>query len=204
MPHDHPLDEAQSNLLYGSFERAPQMLQALRTTLRTTVLSSVEKLYALDALRWSEAFSPVAELIALLDARRPQAVIVMKTLSPTIATTISTHIGLDVTTIQSPPMHGEWVEFVYKGTKCSVYEIIVDWPDGTLHNKSRFNYSANNQQCQACGHAIQNPFNWVPILAFNTAKVPHSLWVGRDCASKLFGCEVEGDAIYKVTATPYA
>jgi hypothetical protein len=85
-----------------------------------------------------------------------------------------------------------------------VYEIIVDWPDGTLHNKSHFNYSANNQQCQACGHAIQNPFNWVPILAFNTTKVPHSLWVGRDCASKLFGCKVEGDAIYKVAATPYA
>lgn len=197
--HDHPLNEAQASLLFGSFKRAPRLLQELRTKLSAAKkkFSCVEKPYAQDALRWAEAFAPVAELIELLDSRRPKAVVVMKTLSPTVAKTVGENIGLDVSTIQSPPMHGEWVDFVFKGQKMRVYEIVIDWPEGTRHNTSRFHYSENNQQCQACGHAIQNPFNWVPILAYNADKVPHSLWVGRDCAGKLFGCEVDGDAIYK-------
>jgi hypothetical protein len=190
--HDHPLSDAQACLLYGSFERAPRLLLPL---LKTT-FGDAERPYAEDAIRWAVAFSPVADLIALLDARRPKAVVVMKTLSPTVAQNVGAHIGLDVSTIQIPPMHGEWVEFVVKGQKCRVYEVVVDWPDGTLHDRSRFVHSANNEQCQACGHAIKNPFNWVPILAYDAEKVPHSLWVGRDCAGKLFGCEVEGDAIY--------
>jgi hypothetical protein len=194
--HDHPLCEAESSLLFGAFERAPRLLHALRTTLK---FSDAEKPYAQDALRWAEAFTPVAELVALLDTRRPRSVVVMKTLSPTVAKTLSAHIGINVSTIQSPPMHGEWIEFIYKDEKCSVYEIIIDWPEGTQHNKSRFFHSGNHKQCQACGHAIQDLFNWVPILAYgnNDKLTPYSLWVGRDCAGKLFGCEVEGDAIYK-------
>lgn len=74
----------------------------------------------------------------------------------------------------------------------------LNWPEGTQHNKSRFFQSNNHMQCQACGHAIQKPFNWVPILAYGHSEkpTPCSLWVGRDCAGKLFGCKVEGDAIY--------
>ncbi len=196
--HDHPLNEAQSRLLFGSFGRAPRLLQELRTKLSASKkFSDVEMPFAQDALRWAEAFAPVAELIELLDSRRPKAVVIMKTLSPTVAKTVGEHIGLDVSTIQSPPMHGGWVDFVFKDQKMHVYEVVIDWPEGTRHNTSRFRYSANNQLCQACGHAIQSPFNWVPILAYNADKEPHSLWVGRDCAGKLFGCEVDGDAIYK-------
>lgn len=192
--HDHPLNDAQSSLLFGSFARAPKLLQAL---LATPTFSEAEKPYAQDAIRWAQAFTPVAHLVELLDSRRPKVVVVMKTLSPTVAKTVSDHIGLDVSTIQYPPSHSEWVEIMFKGQKVRVCEIVIDWPEGTLHNTSRFRHSANNALCQACGHAIQNPFNWVPILAYNADKVPHSLWVGRDCAGKLFGCEVEGDAIYK-------
>lgn len=199
LSHDHPLSDAQSNLLSGSFGLAPRLLSALRTA---TTLSDAEKPYAEDAIRWVRAFAPVADLVALLDSRRPGRVVVMKTLSPTVAKNVGAYIGLDVSTIQSPPMHGEWVEFVHKGQKVRVYEVVVDWPDGTLHNTSRFQHSANHEQCQACGHAIQNPFNWVPILAYDADEVPHSLWVGRDCAGKLFGCEVEGDAIYEERRRP--
>lgn len=190
--HDHPLSDAQAILLYGSVERAPRLLPALRA--RT--FNDAERPYAADAIRWAEAFAPVAELVALLDSRRPRAIVIMKTLSPTVAENVGEHIGLDVSTFQSPPMHGEWVEFVYKGQPCRVYQVVVDWPEGTRHDQSRFVHSANNEQCQACGHAIKNAFNWVPILAYDARGVPHSLWVGRDCAGKLFGCEVEGDAIY--------
>lgn len=193
MPHDHRLNEAQSSMLYGSFNRAPRTL----TGLLAKKFTSEEQSFADDALRWARAFAPIAELVALLDVSRPKAVVVMKTLSPTVAKNVGEHIGLDFATIQTPPMHGEWVEIEFKGRKTRVYQVVVDWPEGTRHNQSRFHYSANNEQCQACGHAIKNPFNWWPILAYDSTTTPYSLWVGRDCAEKLFGCEVEGDTIYK-------
>ena len=212
--YDHSLHAGASDMLYGSYGRAASHLTLEATNKRnaqgnfifTTKTGQVNANAAIE--RWAQAFAPVQELIDLLDSRRPKPVVVMKTLSPTVAQTISAHIGLDVSTIQSPPMHGEWVEFMYKGQKVRVYEVVVDWPDGTLHNQSRFHYSAHNEQCQACGHAIKNPFNWVPILAYGPTPLggrrvtpdgttPYSLWVGRDCAGKLFGCKVEGDAIYK-------
>lgn len=192
--HDHPLYDAHYCLTFGLVERAPRLLRELRTPQR---FLGAEQPYAQDAMRWAEAFAPIAELMTLLDSRRPKATVVMKTLSPTVAKNVGEHIGLDVATIQTPPMHGEWVEFVHKGRKISVIEIVVDWPEETRHNASRFHHSGNHEQCQACGHAIKDPFNWVPLLAYDAHQVPHSLWVGRDCASKLFGCEVEGDAIYK-------
>jgi hypothetical protein len=210
--YDHPLHDGASDMLYGSFGRASRHLTPEAKVKRdargdftlTTKLGSSSANEIIE--RWAGSFVPVAELIELLDSRWPKPTVVMKTLSPTVAENISTHIGIDVATIQSPPTHGEWVEVTIKGHKVSVYEIVVDWPEGTLHHKSRFLHSANNDQCQACGHAIKDPYNWVPILAYShlayvdtdtTARVPYALWVGRDCAKKLFGCEVEGDAIYK-------
>lgn len=191
---DHPLYEAEAALLFGSFERAPRLLKSFTPK----AFSDAEKPYAQDAIRWAQAFAPVAELVALLDERRPKPVFEMATLSPTVAKNISEHIGLDVSTIQVPPMHGEWFEFEHKGKKARVWLVVIDWPEGTLHNKSRFDYSANHSLCQACGHAIKDPYNWCPILAYGTdGKTPYALWVGRDCAGKLFGCKVEGDAIYK-------
>ena len=204
--YDHPLHDGASDILYGSYGRAPKHLTLDAKKKRdakgdftlTTKAGSVNANAAIE--RWAAAFAPVQELIDLLDSRRPKPVVVMKTLSPTVATTISAHIGLDVSTIQSPPMHGEWGEVLYNGQKVCVWEVVIDWPESTVHNASRFHYSSHNELCQACGHAIKNPFNWVPILAYGAGAAkttPYSLWVGRDCAGKLFGCEVDGDAIYK-------
>lgn len=201
--YDHPLHEGASDMLYGQYGRAPRHLtpdaKAKRDSKGALILTAkAGPVNANEAIeRWAQAFAEVAELIELLDARRPKPVVVMKTLSPTVAKNVSEHIGLDVATIQSPPMHGEWVEITHKGQKMTVWMVVIDWPEGTLHNKSCFLHSVNNSLCQACGHAIQDPFNWIPILSYDTAKTPYSLWVGRDCARKLFGCEVEGDAIYK-------
>ena len=200
--YDHPCHEGLSNMRYGSYGRAPKMLakealEKLYTRRCTYEKKGVVQNVAEVIERWARANAEVAELIALLDERRPKPVVVMKTLSPTVAKTVSEHVGIDVSTIQSPPMHGEYVEHTHKGKKVLVWEVVIDWPDGTLHNKSRFYHSGNNMQCQACGHAIQAPYNWVPILAYDAGKTPYSLWCGRDCATKLFGCEVDGDAIYK-------
>jgi hypothetical protein len=213
--YDHPLYEGASDRLYGSYGRAPKHLtpdaKKKRDARGDFTLSSKAGPVSANATieRWAQAFAPVQELIELLDSRRPKPVFVMKTLSPTVAQNLSEHIGIDVSTLQTPAMHGEYVEVMFKGQKMSVYEIVIDWPEGTLHYRSRFLHSENNELCQACGHAIKDPYNWVPILAYGDAplahqvidvvakQVPYSLWVGRDCASKLFGCEVDGDAIYK-------
>lgn len=202
--YEHPLRGGLTNMRFGSYGRAPHML--------TT--GALDKLHAapyffttkkgdrqdVNAVleRWARANTKVAELVALLDSRRPRPVIVMKTLSPTVAQNISSHLGLDVSTIQYPPNHGEWVEIERQGKKWNMYRIVIDWPEGTRHNKSRFLYSRRHQLCQACGHAIKNPYNWVPILAYGQGEkpAPCALWVGKDCAEKLFGCEVEGDGIY--------
>jgi len=194
MSHDHPLTAAEFAMSYGQFERAPRTLKDL---LAAKKLSADVQPFADDAIRWAKAFVPVAELVALLDSRRPKPVVVMKTLSPTVAENITKHIGLDVSTIQMPEMHGEWVEIEHKGKKQEVYQIVIDWPEGTKHYQSKFLRSENNDLCQACGHAIKDPYNWLPILSYDAGKTPYSLWVGRDCAEKLFGCKVEGDAIYK-------
>lgn len=203
--YKHPLRAGLSNMRFGSYGHAHYMLTAealdklhARAYIYTPKKGPVQNVNE-TLERWARTNVKVAELVDLLDARRPKPVIVMKTLSPTVADTISKHIGIDVSTIQSPPMHGEWIEHVYKGKPLLVYEVIIDWPEGTQHNKSRFFHSGNHQQCQACGHAIQDPYNWVPILAYGcgTRPVPYALWVGRDCARKLFGCEVEGEAIYR-------
>jgi hypothetical protein len=193
MPHDHPLSPAQFAMAYGQFEHAPR----LKDLLAVAKLSADAKPMAEDAIRWARAFCEVADLVALLDSRRPKPVIVMKTLSPTVAKNVTEHIGIDVSTIQMPEMRGEWVEMLRKGVKVQVWQVVIDWPDGTKHYQSKFLHSDNNHLCQACGHAIKDPYNWLPILSYDAGKTPYSLWVGRDCATKLFGCEVEGDAIYK-------
>lgn len=160
------------------------------------------------ALRWAKAFEPVAELIKLLDSRRPKPVIAFGgTLSPTVWANVGRAMEIEMSTLGAPPSHGEWVEKEMlingKMQKVSVWEVTIDWPKGTKHNMSKFvrNQESGNWLCQACGHAIKNPYNWVPLLAYTKPDKVHgtplSLWVGRDCAQKLFGCEVEGDAIYK-------
>ena len=205
--YDHPLYQGLSDMRYGSFGRAHKLLTEeglvkLRAeTYLYTPVKGADKGVAQNVgetiIRWARANAEVAELVALLDSRRPKPTIVMKTLSPTVAENVSKHIGLDVSTIQSPPMHGEWVEMLRKGVKVKVWQVVIDWPQGTLHFQSKFLHSENNDLCQACGHAIKDPWNWVPILSYDAGKTPYSLWVGKDCAEKLFGCEVSGDAIYK-------
>lgn len=199
----HPLHEGLVNMRYGAYGQAPRML----------IQESLSKLHAKSYFlsqrgatqdvgkvieSWARANAEVAELVELLDSRRPKPVIVMKTLSPTVAQNITSHIGIDVTTVQYPESHGEWRQVEHRGKKCHVYVVTIDWPEGTLHGKSRFITNRNHSQCQACGHAIKDPYNWVPLLAYGHGEgaSPYSLWVGRDCAEKLFGCEVEGDAIY--------
>jgi hypothetical protein len=80
----------------------------------------------------------------------------------------------------------------------------VVWPEGTEHACSRFAASGSQNQCHACGHAIRNAFNWVPLVVENAEGVPHALWVGRDCAENLFGIKATGELEYAGESLPPA
>jgi len=190
---------------FGSFELAKSNIALAEKLEHVAEVAPRETYEAWGvALRWAKAFAPIAELVRLLDASRPKQTVVMKTLSPTVMENLSKHVGIDMRSIQSPPMKGEWREETIvvggKSKQVRVWRVRIEWPEGTLHNRSKFFHSGENWQCQACGHAIRNPFNWVPILAYGdntlgTKSTPYSLIVGRDCAEKLFGCEVDGDML---------
>lgn len=152
-------------------------------------------------------FAPVWELVEKLDMARPKPVYAFAEISPTVAKTLANLTyradglakELVPTTVRCPEIEWKREKIVDKNGK--TYTMMVGyiiWPEGTLHNRSRFSYGTkNNDQCHACGHAIKDGFNWVVLLMDDTNGVPHSLWVGRDCARKLFGVTVTGDTAYK-------
>jgi hypothetical protein len=163
--------------------------------------------------QWAADFAPVAELVAQLDARRPKPVIVCKTLSPSVVAHLARQLGLNLASVEIPPMKGEWVTVTrpirgdrYGNTETvQVWSITILWPEGTRHCRSKFSYGsrAGNSQCEACGHAIQDFYNWVPLMAKETDGIASSLWVGRDCARKLLDCQVDnGEAIYHGRVAP--
>lgn len=163
--------------------------QSIEVAVREERLRSKVKDYIAD-------FRPVLEAIAHLDAHIPPPVITVLGASPTITATLK-DIGLDVNvaTIRVCPIKWVKVERIdpKTGRKTYVQLGFLEFPPNTVHNASRYDWTDNNRQCQACGHAIRRATNWVPILIDNAAGVPHLLWVGKDCADTLFGVKVKGD-----------
>jgi hypothetical protein len=141
-------------------------------------------------------FEPLVELIATLDATKPAPVITSIGASPTVTKLLKTlGLLLNIRTIRLPPIEWKVVERMTKDGKPYLAKVgFIKWPSGTVHDASRYaGGTAHNDQCHACGHAIRNVFNWVPLLLDNDEGIPHSLWVGRDCAETLFGIRVKGD-----------
>ena len=172
-------------MMFGLYEQAPKCLD--------TITSEAH----VSGCEWAEDFVQVARLVALLDSRRPVPVVVLGTLSRTVLDNVGRSMQVELDSIASPEQRIKWVKLMHKGEEIEVAEVEIIWPEGTRHNTSRYahNINAHNDQCHACGHAIRNGFNWVPLVA-TTPRGPVSLWVGRDCAKKLFGCDVTGDAVY--------
>lgn len=203
-----PLDGwgVQHAMMYGRWDNAKRCLDLVNKLQLAAERAPRETFEAWGtAWRWCRAFAPIAELCETLDSRRPKPTIVPETqLSPTVTENVYKAMGLHLATIQSPPWVEVWEEETLRdGRKIQVVRRRMQWPDGTQHNKSKFYATNDNMQCQACGHAIRNPFNWVPLLAYGRAEyshikkgTPYSLWVGRDCAKRLFDCKVDGDAKY--------
>jgi hypothetical protein len=150
--------------------------------------------------RFVADFAPLAALAARLDATRPLPVFTKLGVSPTLTSTLK-YIGVEgtVTTIRPCPIRWETEEqHIPTGSegRFKVRYVLVgypEWPAGTVHNASRYGGGGNHaHQCHACGHAIKQPDNWVPVIIDNASGVPYSLWIGRDCARSLFGIKMTG------------
>jgi len=182
---------------FGNFALAPSNVDLAQ---RLAPYASDDQMEVLAvAAAWARCFAPVADLVSLLDSRRPRPTYEFKTLSPTVAANVSRVIGVDLTTVRSPEIEWEWVEIEVNGRKMNICRGKILWPDDTRHGLSRF--SGGDLHCHACGHVIRNATNWVPLL-FDADHPrlgvgPASLWVGKDCARKLLSCEVSGDAVYE-------
>lgn len=125
-----------------------------------------------------------------LDGRRPKPrFVVGQELSPLVAGHLK---SLGAVSVEVCPMRFERVEKEINGKKVSVAVAILEWPEGIEHGASRF---CKSGQCQACGHAIRNAFNWVPLVLRRGDKRPASLWVGRDCAGNMFNIGVSGEVV---------
>lgn len=143
------------------------------------------------------AMAPLMALMDRWDNLRPAPTFTSVGVSKTITKTLeSMKLDLNPESIRVCPI--EWAEEERVDEKTGKVTIVkvgyLLWPEGTRHGKSRFTYgTARHAQCEACGHAIKNPFNWVPLLIDDKAGVPHSLWVGRDCSETIFGVKMEGE-----------
>lgn len=147
-----------------------------------------------QARTFAADFTPVYALLDKLDATRPKPVFTALGLSPTVTATLTEQLKLDVKTLRFPEMEEKWIERKdEKGNAVRVSIIVIKWPKNTQHNASRF---AKGNQCHACGHAIRNGFNWVAFLIDDAKGIPHSFWVGRDCAKNIFNVDVKGDVEY--------
>lgn len=202
--YSHPLHNGLSDMRYGSYGRAARSLDVKMPATATNA-----ELDAAAMLRdWAADWAPIAARLDELDARRPKPVIVLGTLSPTVVANVAGALGLELASVAVPPMHGEWREVTRqrKGARPGVTETVkvwhieIDWPAGTRHCRSRFSSGSNagNSQCEACGHAIRDPYNWCPLMLIESDGITSSLWVGKDCACKLLGSDVvnSGEAIY--------
>lgn len=180
-------------LQYGNWKRGRDIdFDAVRAG-----APNVEVLRAVDlARKLVEDFAPLIPLMDALNDTRPAPVFTSVGASPTI-TKLLTSLGLllNISTIRMPPIEWRVVEKKYEDGRRYFAKVgTLQWPPGTAHNTSRYSLGTEcNSLCHACGHAIKNAFNWVPIIIDDDVGVPHSLWVGRDCAESLFGIRVKGD-----------
>lgn len=176
---------------FGAVGAAPRLLDVATTIAPYASTPAAVKALA-TARQWAMDFAPIAKLLEQLDATRPKPSVVLGSISPTVLANVGKAMAVDFTTIAVPPIKWTWVEVEVKGkmVRMPVGEIL--WPAGTKHYTSRF---SSGHQCEACGHAIRDPYNWCPLVA-TTPTGPVSLWTGRDCARKLFAVDMKGEAAY--------
>lgn len=143
-------------MMFGQVYRAPEAF-TLCNKLEQHCWNDAERAAMATARRWAEDFTPIAELLELLDSRRPIPVVICKTLSRTVVDNLGRSMGLALDTIAFPEIEWHWEE--RKGKDGKLFRIAVPtilWPKGTKHGMSRYaRGTTHNDQCHACGHAIK-------------------------------------------------
>jgi hypothetical protein len=158
-----------------------------------TVYQELETLNAeADELEpFKAAFLELWAAMDALDRSCPKPVFTVLGVSPTITGSMQ---DLGAVKIEICPIEYKRVEYVVAGKKNWRWVGRLLWPAGTMHGKSRYGCShTGNRQCEACGHAIKNPFNWVPLIVWHKDGTPQALWTGRDCAESIFGIKMTGE-----------
>lgn len=172
-------------LQYGVFSWLPKMA--------TPVVSADSPYAGLVAMfsAYRSALLPVALAVVDLDATRPKPVFTTLGASPTVTRTVE---SFDAVKVEVCPMEFKKVTVTDPKTgKDEIRHVVrLLWPKGTVHGVSRWS-RFRDCQCEACGHAIRNPFNWIPLILTAKDGTPKALWVGRDCAKTLFGIDMVGD-----------
>jgi len=150
------------------------------------------------SLEYTESFDALSRLAYKLDTVAPKPQITSVGVSPTVTKTLA-EINVEgrLSTIRLCPIEWRKVDTVDKNKRpIQIWVGRLKWPAGTVHGASRFTDNDGSlSHCQACGHSIQNAFNWVPILMDTAQGIPVSLWVGRDCSRNLFGIRIKNDFI---------
>ncbi len=146
-----------------------------------------------DALEFFIDFKPLITTLVKLDATRPVPTFTTLNASPTVSAELVRQGAekVEVAEIRYETREGTDPK---TGKKFFYTVAFIVWPEGCKHNTSRYAHgTAHNDQCHACGHAIRNNFNWVPLVLTDKAGGKKSLWVGRDCAETLFGVKLTGE-----------
>lgn len=150
-------------------------------------LQDASKNLSNEALEFYIDFRPLVDAMIKLDNTRPRPVFTTMNASPTISAELKRQGAV---TVEVCPIEWEKVEDPKTG-KIGFRAVLV-WPEDTIHGSSRYTQKSMDQ-CHACGHAIRNPFNWVPLILTDDKGQKKSLWVGRDCSATLFGVKMDGD-----------
>lgn len=188
---------AKKNIKIGSSYDAPKAEKAIYYAVQYGSFGGVAGLTLQDAtqalrgeaLEFFIDFKPLVDAMKVLDATKPVPVFTTMNASPTISAELKRQ---DAAQVEVCPMEFKKVERLNpKTNQVEIHTIVILlWPEGVVHGTSRYTEGC---QCHACGHAIRNPFNWVPLVLADSKGSKKSLWVGRDCAETLFGVKMDGD-----------
>lgn len=183
---------------YGQAARAADVLEDCRAIAAAGGATEEQRRVLGVVADFAAAYAGIDEVTRRLDSARPRPVYSRVGVSPTVARTLAEiGLNLDATTVRVCEV--EWRDVVVEedGEKKTWRLGLLIWPENAVFGASRFASEGAFRRCHACGHGIKNPFNWVPLLIDDAGGVPHSLWTGRDCAEKIFGVRMRGEASYK-------
>ena len=139
-----------------------------------------------DIKAWIKSVDAILNAVDHLNSLRPKPTLTKILLSKKVTKTLKEmNLDIDIQSIRLPEFGQKEFDYISKsGTRKSFTYWFPLWQKGTKHEKSRF---AGNGQCEACGKQILSR-RFVPIEAFDkTEKETISLWLGQDCAKKIFG-----------------